>query len=195
MNGNVDEKADGTAGGAGIAARELLQKRLRALPDTPPPHEVWRRIERQARAEGLLRGTSRFRRARWLSGTGLAAAVALAVLYLPGFVDNKSEEGSFPTEPAYTESGSLRNLDALMVRSRLLERNLRALPAEPRVMRAGTAATIGNLEDRIAAIDYALNDPQANLSSEEVEVFWQERVRLMDSLVRVRYAQAQSVSF
>ena len=99
------------------------------------------------------------------------------------------------TEPPYEEDVSLSNLDALMVRSRWLERNLRALPAEPRMMRAGTAATIGELEDRIAAIDYALNDPHADLSTAEAEVFWRERVRLMDSLVQVRYAQAQRVSF
>ena len=69
--------------------------------------------------------------------------------------------------------------------------DLRALPDEPSVVRAGTQATILELEDRIAAIDYQLSDPDAGLTPEETEIFWRERVRLMESLVRLRYAQAQ----
>ncbi len=82
-------------------------------------------------------------------------------------------------------------LQALMVESRQLESDLRAIPAEPRVMRAGTAATIAEIEDRIAAIDYQLSDPEVSLSPEEEKIFWRERVRLMKSLVGLRYAQAQ----
>jgi predicted sulfurtransferase len=63
------------------------------------------------------------------------------------------------------------------------------------VMRAGTAATIANLEDRIAAIDYQLNDPESQLSPEDEEIFWRERVRLMKLLVGMRYAQAQRTAF
>ena len=82
-------------------------------------------------------------------------------------------------------------LQALMVESRQLESDLRAIPAEPRVVRAGTAATIAEIQDRIAAIDYQLSDPDVSLSPEEEKIFWRERVRLMKSLVGLRYAQAQ----
>lgn len=199
MNGNVDEKTTAASGDLDAPERERLREALRALPDTTPPREVWHRIEAQARAEGLFRSAVPWRRARWLAGAGIAATVALAVLQLPPFDTGTPPEtpmdAAVTVPPWSEEEASLRNLDALMVRSRWLERNLRALPAEPRVMRAGTAATIGELEDRIAAIDYALNDPNADLSTAEAEVFWRERVRLMDSLVQVRYAQAQRVSF
>ena len=86
-------------------------------------------------------------------------------------------------------------LPTLMTESRELESNLRDLPAKPRVMRAGTAATIANIEDRIAAIDYQLNDPESQLSPEDEEIFWRERVRLMKLLVGMRYAQAQRTAF
>lgn len=86
-------------------------------------------------------------------------------------------------------------LQALMVESRQLESDLRALPGEPRVIRAGTAATISEIEDRIAAIDYQLNDPGAQFSPEDKEIFWRERVRLIKSLLRLRYAQAQRTAF
>jgi hypothetical protein len=52
-------------------------------------------------------------------------------------------------------------------------------------------ATISDLEDRIAAIDYQLNDPAVQMTAEDRELFWRERVRLMKSLLQLRYAQAQ----
>ena len=92
-------------------------------------------------------------------------------------------------------NNGLRELNALMVRSARLERNLRSLPSQPSVMRAGTAATISELEDSIAAIDSRLNYSGNSLSTEQAEIYWRERVRLMDSLLQLRYAQAQRVSF
>jgi len=89
----------------------------------------------------------------------------------------------------------LNTLQTLMTESRDLESNLRALPDAPRVQRAGTMATISDLEDRIAAIDYQLNDPEVQMSPEDTELFWRERVRLMKSLLQLRYAQAQRAAF
>ena len=48
---------------------------------------------------------------------------------------------------------------------------------------------------RIAAIDYHLNNADQPLTGEEQELFWRERVRLMKSLVQLRYAQAQRTSY
>ncbi len=64
-----------------------------------------------------------------------------------------------------------------------------------RMLRASTVATISNLEDRIAAIDYQLDHPAFRMSQAEKQMYWRERVRLMDSLVKLRYAQAQRASF
>ena len=89
----------------------------------------------------------------------------------------------------------LTTLQTLMVQSRQLESDLRSLPDEPRVMRASTVATISDLEDRIAAIDYQLNDPDVKMTPDDRELFWRERVRLMNSLLQLRYAQAQRAAF
>ena len=188
--------------GLGSAERALLQARLGRLPDTPPPHAVWQRIERQARAEGLMRA-SRYRTSfQWLSGAGLAAAVVLAVLNFdatpqPG-TPMAGGEQAFPTEPSYSADNRalrLRSLNALMVESQQLERDLRALPGEPVVVRAGTAATIAAVEDQIAAIDYRLNYAPRRLTPNETELYWRERVRLMNLLVQLRTAQAQRNAF
>ena len=188
--------------GLGSAERELLQAKLRRLPDTPPPRAVWQRIERQARAEGLM-GSPRYRAPfKWLSGAGLAAAVVLAVLNTDmtprQATTAEGGEQSFPTEPAYTPSGStvrLRTLNALMVESQQLEHDLRQLPSEPVVVRAGTAATIAAVEDQIAAIDYRLNYTPQRMTQDEAELYWRERVRLMNLLVQLRTAQAQRNAF
>ncbi|MDH3716258.1 MAG: hypothetical protein OET44_20705 [Gammaproteobacteria bacterium] len=176
---------------------DALNKGLRNLGDTMPPRAVWERIREQAEAEGLLQQAAGTRRRTWYMGAGLAAAAMIAAVMLPGLLNPPTE--TFPVVPSELPSNSnatpLTTLQTLMVQSRQLETDLRSLPDEPSVMRAGTMATISNLEDRIAAIDYQLNDPDVQMSLEDRELFWRERVRLMNSLLQLRYAQAQRAAF
>ena len=184
--------------GLSVAERDLLQTRLGELEDTMPPREVWQRIEQQARAEGLF-GRRFGEGPKWLAGAGIAAAVVLAVLNVPfgtSVVDDGSE--SFDATPApsvATNDATPPNLNALMVQSAELERDLRALPVQPSVVQASTAATIAQIEDRIAEIDYWLNHPQVRMNPVQAEIYWRERVRLMNSLVSLRRAQAQRMAF
>jgi hypothetical protein len=126
----------------------------------------------------------------------------LVVVILSGRIENPgagTNGADFASVPPQTEqltnAVELNVLQALMVESRQLETDLRSLPNEPRVVRAGTQATIIELEDRIAAIDYQLSDPTVQMTQGEQEIFWRERVRLMKSLVRLRFAQAQRTAF
>jgi len=184
--------------GLGVRERELLYAGLRQLPEAMPPRAVWQRIEAQAHAEGLLTDR-RFPlfRFKWIAGAGLAAAVVLAVVNVaPPRTDTGGE--AFPTVPAYTEQNNavaLTTLNALMVESQELEEDLRSLPSKPQLVRAGTAATIAGLEEQIAAIDYRLNDSSIRMSHEQMELYWRERVRLMNLLVQLRTAQAQRSAF
>jgi len=198
---------NGQAAGIPGQERDALKVKLNALTDIPPPRGVWQRIEQQADAEGLfLRKRGRPAAGlRWLAGAGIAAAVALATLSLPALQpasgphdapDVAANDASLPTVPAYDPAASVRPQDAvraLMVRSRLLEQDLRRLPAQPAVARTATLATIDELQLRIATIDQQLIDP--DLPPESQARYWRERVRLMDSLLQLRYAQAQRVSF
>ena len=179
--------------------RDVLREGLSALPDTIPPRAVWHRIREQAEAEGLIKRPVTRRSSTWYLGGSLAAAIVVGIFVLPGIVDSPfGETGDSyvtPQNDASNPAVSLTTLQTLMTESRQLENDLRELPAEPRVVRAGTAAAIADLEDRIAAIDYQLNDPEFQLTPEEEEIFWRERVRLMKLLVGVRYAQAQRTAF
>ena len=175
---------------------DALQRQLRAMPDTPPPRVVWNRIREQAEAEGLLRRSALQKRSTWYLGVGAAAAALVTAVMLPGLLRQPAE--TLPVVPEITAPGPevrLNTLQALMTESRELESNLRALPDTPAVTRASTMATISDLEDRIAAIDYQLNDPSVDMSDEDRELFWRERVRLMKSLLQLRYAQAQRAAF
>lgn len=181
---------------------DALSNSLRALPGITPPREVWERIEQQVEAEGLIRPRREHRTLlKWLAGTGIAAAVALAVLSMPAIervppTGAATAASNLPTEPAYdpaADRSPQADISALMVQSRLLERDLRRLPNQPAVGRTATLATIEDIQQRIASIDQQLIE--SDLSEEDQALYWRERVRLMDSLLRLRYAQAQRVSF
>lgn len=198
MNENYEDQGETMNCGLSMRERDVLQEKLRQLEDTMPPRAVWQRIEEQARAEGLF-SPRIAERTKWLAGAGIAAAVVLAVTNTPfaPVIDVGAPSGI--TEPEYEQvagnSDDLRGLNALMVESRQIERNLRALPAQPSLVRASTVATIAELQDQIAAIDYLLNQPGLQLSPAQEEIYWRERVRLMNSLLRLRTAQSQRVSF
>jgi len=174
----------------------VLQRGLHELPDTMPPRVVWQRIREQAEAEGLIKVKGLQRRSTWYMGFGVAAAALVAAIMLPDLLRGPVE--TLPVVPAEVGTSTpiqLTTLQTLMTESRDLESNLRALPNAPRVQRASTMATISDLEDRIAAIDYQLNDPSVQMSDADRELFWRERVRLMKSLLQLRYAQAQRAAF
>ena len=174
-----------------------LQKGLDELPETMPPRDVWLRIREQAEAEGLVKQPGRSR--HWYAGVGVAAAALMAAIILPNMpTDTDTVDPVGRTVPEIAEARPQldveSNLTALRAESRQIERDLRSLPQSPRVAQAGTVATIVEIEDRIKAIDYQLNEASGTMSLEEREIYWIERVRLMKVLLQLRYAQAQRVA-
>jgi hypothetical protein len=183
--------------GLTVDERDILLRGLDELPDTMPPRIVWNRIREQAEAEGLIRTTVTQRPSTWFGGFAIAATVVMAVILVPRLTLTPELSPSM-TEPQLTtdeKSLDVTALQALMVQSQQLESDLRALPDEPKVMRASTVASIADIENTIASIDFQLSDPAVQMTPEVRELFWRERVRLMKSLVQLRYAQAQRTSF
>lgn len=119
-----------------------------------------------------------------------AGAVALAGVVLSLIAGSLFVGGRMPA-PAPGDAGRRPALATVPVEAMSAERWLASAPPEPVVVHVGTYAAVAALEDRIAFIDDSLNDsrlagdPQVDPAS-----LARERTRLIDSLARVRYAQA-----
>jgi hypothetical protein len=83
----------------------------------------------------------------------------------------------------------------LVAQSRLLDDVLQQLPRRPAVERVSTAATIDTIEERIQWLDFHLSTAPDELDDQQAHRLWTERVELMDSLVKIRYAEARRTSF
>jgi hypothetical protein len=174
--------------GGELRQLERTRERLRALPQIEPPGDLWQVVAVEAVA-----GRTRPHR-HWPVITGFAASFALGVALILR-MGAGPDEGPAPgtttdliaATPAPASSVNGATTAELLQTSRRLEAALRALPAAPRVTRASTALTIAELQDRIFEIDTLLSDQR--LAPDRERELWQQRVRLMDSLMQVRYAQ------
>ena len=170
-----------------------IRSEMQALPQFEPPAMAWDRI-RQTIPER--------RRGLRLSKVGLAAAAVAAItLTTIALIASHSDRRSTGTAPALVEAQTpgpqvIPHLDELVAQSQQLERLLRKLPDRPRIERVSTAATIDTLEQRIQWLDFQMSTaPDGDLSEEQSRQLWRERVELMDSLVKVRYAEAGGLWF
>lgn len=169
-----------------------IRQEMQALPQFEPPAMAWERISATIpeRDYGW-----RFRK------VGLAAAAAAVVTLtvvtlLTGHFDRISGAA---TELATAEAPIpqvIPHVNELVAQSQQLEQMLQKLPERPRIERVSTAATIDTIEQRIQWLDFQLsNAPEADLNEEQSRQLWRERVELMDSLVKVRYAEAGALWF
>lgn len=117
-----------------------------------------------------------------------AAAAVLAVTVGLGFwlhsAQRALEAGVAPALPVAVVAADAR------IENERLERLLEMLP-ERHAMRGSTAFTIAELEDRLAFLDDRLSRVTLEPNPpERAERLWRERVKVMNSLVQVRYADA-----
>lgn len=167
------------------------RQRLRALPELSAPQHGWMRVAER------LENSAGVRRLRWwpVAGVGLiaslVAAVALVTWHAPLSVRPAAAGASA------TSVNPLR-LAELQAQSQYLEQAVQSLTASgnPSIVNAGTAATVAALEDRIALVDYSINDTAARpQATDQLTQLWQQRVDLMQSLAAVRYAQVSAVTW
>lgn len=161
----------------------LRRAGLQALPEWNAPAASWGQIQ------------ARLSRAQRPGGRGLpgrlVAAAALVVLAVIGAVAVRDQVAA----PLRSETDA-QQVAALVAQSQQLEQLLQALPARPRIERVSTAATVDVIEQRIQWLDFQLsNAPEEALNDEQARRLWRERVDLMDSLVMVRYVEAERFAF
>lgn len=163
---------------------------MQALPQFEPPAIAWDRIRQTIpeRSRGL--------RPRKV---GLAAAAAAAItLTVIAVIASQSDRRSMgaATEPEAPARQRVPHVDELVAQSQQLEQLLQKLPDRPRIERVSTAVTIDTIEQRIQWLDFQLSTAlDGDLSEAQSRQLWRERVQLMDSLVKVRYAEAGGLWF
>lgn len=175
--------------GAELHRVATLRRRLRDLPSFEPPSlDLVRRPlppPSGARSRFVV-----------VAAAGIAALSMVAGWLLSG--RGAPEDADIVSVPVSEPAASRPDVDLteLMTRSRRLEEVLSVLPPRPVVERVTTAATIDTLEQRIQWLDFHLSyASEAGLSERQAEHMWRERVDLMDSLVKVRYAESGYMSF
>jgi hypothetical protein len=166
----------------------IRRDRLRALPFFEPPAHV---------IDNVLQALTPHR-SRWYVTAGrIAAAAAIVALVAVGVAAYLRQEDS----EALKVANSLKptpefqvndtQLASLVGRSRELDDELRQLPQRPSVQRVSTSAAIDTLQARIEWVDAQLSyAPDAELGTTQARQLWGERVNLMDSLLKVRDAEA-----
>jgi len=159
---------------------------LRSLPDLRPARDLWPSV----RAE--IEGRRKRRRMEWFGGAALALAASLTFIFVAPRALRQSPSPA-PTPPSTsfgTQHAAPGEIDSLVRKSQRLEAALRQYEPEGRVIDAGSASNVVEIEDSIALIDARLSStPVRRTSSNEVTGLWRDRVRLMDALVRAHDAR------
>lgn len=163
-----------------------LRERLRALPPAPDADpNGWPEI--QARIARSERGAQRRARAAAFATAASVAALGLfATLWL-------LEPPVAPVTSAnpVAATATADALAELRSRSQMLEAVLAELPARPAVERAATSVPIDSLEARVQWLDHEILVADAQASGPYAEQLWRDRVEVMNSLVQLRYVEAQ----
>ena len=169
-----------------LSRLKAVSATLRALPELTAP--VYDPASLRARSR-------RGRIFQAANAAGIVAVGALTAFLVAGQIANRYEHVASVDPPIEaTEPDS--SVNSLVIRSQELESRLRRLPQRPQVERASTSLTIDSLQDRIQWVDFQLSlAHEAGMTERQTKELWRDRVRLMDSLVTVRYAEAQRTAY
>jgi hypothetical protein len=176
-----------------LARLGQIRAQLQALPPIPPSRGLWKSV-----AVGSLsrREPSPF---PWVSAIAIAASFVLGLALIQRLGPGVADPGASAPETPIAEvvpSVEPVSVGDLQQRSRQLEALRRAMPQRAGVVRASTARTIADLQDRVALVDMRLNAAaELGLDPAQQQALWQERVILMQSLLRLEYAQVQSARY
>jgi hypothetical protein len=184
LRGHVDGCAECADG---LERVQSLQEQLRALPAAPEsPSDGWPEV--QARLDAARR---RARLAARAAPYAAAASVAALALFAALRWSEPPSSPASPLQPLIVLDQE--SLDELRTRSRELEALLAALPERPAVARAGTSVPIESLEVQVQWLDHQLSLAGVEGRAPEAERLWRDRVEVMNSLVQLRYVEAQQV--
>lgn len=170
-----------------------IARRLRALPQAAPAAEGWAQL--QSRLVARRRTES-----RRVLGMRLAAAASIVLIV----VTTSWRVTEFTREPPAAVAARLAPLTAdealaldriaqLRSQSHALEEMLAAIGERRVVERAGTTLPIDTLEAQVQWLDHRISTAEGAAAPGSIEQLWRRRVEAMNSLVQLRYVEAQYI--
>jgi len=192
-----------------------MQQRLQQLDSfAPPPRVSPGGVDAPS---APVSGNGHLRRRGWAIAAGCVLAVGIGLALRDHGSASQQNAAAVPAPnapvsgvPASNISGptmtpsaevsqpkrNAASLERLMAQSQHLDDLLLALPERSSIERVAQAATLDTLEHRIQWLDEQLSyAPEHGLNDSQAYRLWRERVDLMDSLVKVRYAEGQRLNF
>jgi hypothetical protein len=174
--------------------QQNIVRRLRNLPQEIRQPYDWTEFRRRARAQARAGERQRLNEAKRVA---IAAALILIVVGVAAWLRMTRSSTSVLIETVAhapgiesTESREAFAAGELNERAALAERWLASLPREPVVVHVGTRAAVTGLEDRIAQLDDVLSAARVEgTQPAKLVALEAQRVRLVNSLVQVRYAE------
>jgi hypothetical protein len=138
--------------------------------------------------------------ARRRLGLQLAAAASIAIIAVTAawrIGDGVAEPpGPMAIEltPLTAEQAlALDRVAQLQTQSQALDEMLSAIGERPVVERAGTSLPIDTLETQVQWIDHQISVGDGEIEPGSAERLWRKRVEAMNSLVQLRYVEAQRI--
>jgi hypothetical protein len=160
---------------------------MAGLPDEKPSRDLWALIEANAKE----RRRTRVAKIAWAS-SAVAAAVLLTVFIVLG-IRVRTPRETVDSQVLQTKRASnQQELKPLISQSQRLEALLRRLDAGTPVLKGRTASAIAELQDQVAIVDLQISLLQTGSeASDQLVRLWQERVKLLTTLVAVRTGRGE----
>ena len=170
----------------------VMRARLQALPSVDAPSSAWAGIQARV-GEGQ---SAPPRRIGWAIAAGVVVALVTGLLVRELASGPEALPVASVPSPQIVPAEAVVPLEELVAQSRELDELLNYLPERPAVERVSMAVTIDTIQQRVQWLDQQLSyAPDTGLDDAQAYRLWRERVDLMDSLVKVRYAEGNSLSF
>ena len=165
----------------------------KALPPAEPRIDGWSDVQSRLAATKAIQA----RRRLGLQLTAAAAVAIIAVTATWRIADVVTEHpGSMAIEltPLTAEQAlALDRVAQLQSQSQVLDEVLSAIGERPVVERAGASLPIDTLEGQVQWIDHQISMSDGEIEPGSAEQLWRKRVEAMNSLVQLRYVEAQRI--
>lgn len=170
-----------------------LTSELRSLPAAEPRRDGWADV--QSRLAARKRTHARRRLGLQLAAAASVAIVAVTAAWRIGDVVTEHPDAmAVELTPLTAEQAlALDRVAQLQTQSQTLDEMLSVIGERPVVERAGTSVPIDTLESQVLWIDHQISIGDGEIEPSSAEQLWRKRVEAMNSLVQLRYVEAQRI--